>query len=270
MGDKQFTIIARSGVSILDYAKVGVISQMEWPCRQFWDTRQVSCPSLWNFSNWQADVVTINLGTNDFAFGNLTQKRIREGYLSFIKDVHVQYPNTLIACIEPIIDSWFDDKPLLTGIVDGQEQAVNDMNDDKTIYYETGSTANTWLVCETDFVDYTQPTVRDNRKCCGYSCGYSYGCLCGCWYGWGCWYIIVDIGKNEDENEVVVNDDTFLLFLLLLAIIIILFFLCFYYPLRNRLLLRRYIILLPCCFHCFAKKERKKNQKKKIHSCSFF
>ena len=52
----------------------------------------------------------------------------------FIKDVHVQYPNTLIACIEPIIDSWFDDKPLLTGIVDGQEQAVNDMNDDKAIY----------------------------------------------------------------------------------------------------------------------------------------
>ena len=76
----------------------------------------------------------------------------------------MQYPNTLIACIEPIIDSWFDDKPLLTGIVDGQEQTVNDMNDDKAIYYETGSTANPWLVCETDFVDYTHPTVRDNRK----------------------------------------------------------------------------------------------------------
>ena len=64
--------------------------QMEWPCRQFWDTWQDSCPSLWDFSNWQADVVTINLSTHDFAFGNPTQKRIREGYMSFIKDVRAK------------------------------------------------------------------------------------------------------------------------------------------------------------------------------------
>ena len=92
--------------------------QMEWPCRQFWDTWQDSCPSLWDFSNWQADVVTINLSTHDFAFGNPTQKRIREGYMSFIK----------------VINSWSDDKPLLTGIVDGLEQAINDMNDEKAIF----------------------------------------------------------------------------------------------------------------------------------------
>jgi hypothetical protein len=47
---------------------------MEWPCRHFWDTWQISCPSLYGtFPNWQADVVTINLGTiMIFAFGNPT------------------------------------------------------------------------------------------------------------------------------------------------------------------------------------------------------
>ena len=85
--------------------------------------------------------------------------------MSFIKDVRAKwYPNALIACIEPIIDSCFDDKPLLTGNVDGLDQAINDMNDEKAIYFKTESTANPWLVCETDFVDYTHPTVGGNKK----------------------------------------------------------------------------------------------------------
>ena len=33
-----------------------------------------------------------------------------------------------------VINSWSDDKPLLTGIVDGLEQAINDMNDEKAIF----------------------------------------------------------------------------------------------------------------------------------------
>lgn len=87
---EDYNVIAKSGVSILDYdAKTGVVMSKEWECRQFWDTWQNSCPSLWDFSKWQADVVTINLGTNDFAFGDPTQQQFRGGYLQFIKEVSI-------------------------------------------------------------------------------------------------------------------------------------------------------------------------------------
>ena len=136
----------------------------EFPCREFWDTWQEGCPQLHDFSSWQADVVTINLGTNDFAFGDPTKEAFRKGYLSFIQDVREKYPNALIACMEPILDSCAVNQPILTDIVDGLEQAVIDMNDEKVMYYETGSPADPWLVCATDYTDYTHPTVVGNEK----------------------------------------------------------------------------------------------------------
>ena len=104
----------------------------EWPCREYWAGWEGSCPSLWDFSSWQADVVTINLGTNDFAFGNPTQEEFRNGYRSFLQQVRSKYPNALIAAIEPIQHSCNGEAyPLLTGIVNGLEQAVIDLNDPK-------------------------------------------------------------------------------------------------------------------------------------------
>lgn len=163
-GTNDYNVIAKSGVSILDYGTTGVAMSQEFPCREFWDTWQEGCPQLHDFSSWQADVVTINLGTNDFAFGDPTKEAFREGYLSFIQDVREKYPNALIACMEPILDSCAVNQPILTDIVDGLEQAVIDMNDEKVIYYETGSPADPWLVCATDYTDYTHPTVVGNEK----------------------------------------------------------------------------------------------------------
>ena len=140
----------------------------EWPCREYWAGWEGSCPSLWDFSSWQADVVTINLGTNDFAFGNPTQEEFRNGYRSFLQQVRSKYPNALIAAIEPIQHSCNGEAyPLLTGIVNGMEQAVIDLNDPKIIYYETGRTSDPWLDCTLstqDFMDFTHPTVQGNEK----------------------------------------------------------------------------------------------------------
>ena len=83
---EDYNVIAKSGVSILDYGTTGVVMSQEWPCRQFWDTWQGACPALWDFSTWQADVVTINLGTNDFAFGDPTQQQFRGGYFQFLQE----------------------------------------------------------------------------------------------------------------------------------------------------------------------------------------
>jgi lysophospholipase L1-like esterase len=171
-GTSDYNVVAKTGVTMLDYAQTEVSMPLEWSCRQFWNKWQVSCPSLWDFSSWQADVVTINLGTNDFFHGNPTQQQFREGYLSLIQDVRTKYPHALIACIEPIQHSCSIENNdvklnIIEGIVDGLEQAVNDMSDPKVIYYRTENRNNQWLDCTantTDFVDFIHPTVRGNKK----------------------------------------------------------------------------------------------------------
>jgi len=167
-GTTDYQVIAKSGISILDNGQTGVVMPLEWPCREYWGGWEGGCPALWDFDSWQADVVTINLGTNDFVYGDPTQQEFREGYMSFLQQVRENYPNALIACIEPVQHSCNGENyPSLTGIVNGLEQAVSDMNDPKVIYYETGSTADQWLECNSstqDYVDYTHPTVLGNEK----------------------------------------------------------------------------------------------------------
>lgn len=86
------------------------------------------------------------------------------GYFSFLQDIRAKNPNALIACIEPLQHSCNGGNPELTGIVDGLAQAVNDMTDQRVKYYETGSISNPWLVCSTDYSDWTHPTAEGNEK----------------------------------------------------------------------------------------------------------
>jgi len=82
-----------TGVSILDYGTTGVVMPLEvivntltliphilryrlcqqYPCTQFWEAWQGTCPLQWDVNSWQAQIVVVNLGTNDFAFGNPSQ-----------------------------------------------------------------------------------------------------------------------------------------------------------------------------------------------------
>ncbi|NLK21962.1 MAG: SGNH/GDSL hydrolase family protein [Epulopiscium sp.] len=60
----------------------------------------------WNFACWIPQVVVINLGTNDFSFGHIpNRKEFTRAYINFVDKIYSKYPNTEVVCaIGPIID----------------------------------------------------------------------------------------------------------------------------------------------------------------------
>jgi len=59
----------------------------------------------WNFNSWQADVVVIALGTNDFSAGVPDENGFKTAYSDFLTALRGYYPNAYILCTEPI-PSW--------------------------------------------------------------------------------------------------------------------------------------------------------------------
>lgn len=55
----------------------------------------------WNFSSWQADVVLVELGTNDFSYG-VTQDHFVSTYITFLKTLRTDYPSAYILCTQPV------------------------------------------------------------------------------------------------------------------------------------------------------------------------
>ena len=55
-----------------------------------------SCPRAWDFNLFQADVVVLNLGTNDFIFNNPTEAEFRGAYLDLLRTVRSKYPSALV------------------------------------------------------------------------------------------------------------------------------------------------------------------------------
>lgn len=53
--------------------------------------------STWDFSTWKADVVVVNLGTNDFGVGDPGQPYV-EAYTGLIKQIRGHYPEAHILC----------------------------------------------------------------------------------------------------------------------------------------------------------------------------
>ena len=53
--------------------------------------------STWDFSSWTADVVVVNLGTNDFMMGDPGQPFI-DAYAALIKQIRGHYPQAYILC----------------------------------------------------------------------------------------------------------------------------------------------------------------------------
>ena len=54
--------------------------------------------SVWNFASWTADVVVINLGTNDFALGIPPQGPFVAAYVQLLHEVRANYPKAQIFC----------------------------------------------------------------------------------------------------------------------------------------------------------------------------
>jgi len=157
-------VAAKSGISVTDYGGE-VVMQERWGCRTFsW----VPCPGTWDFQSWQADVVTINLGTNDFIFGTPTGTQFKEAYRQLVTLVRSRYPAALIACLAPVIYSCFGQHDTKWQIaVESIKALVHEFQaegDARVRFYSTGTPDSPWLICAEDYSDYTHPTTRGNQK----------------------------------------------------------------------------------------------------------
>eukprot|EP00441_Pelagodinium_beii_P020735 CAMPEP_0197657408 /NCGR_PEP_ID=MMETSP1338-20131121/44606_1 /TAXON_ID=43686 ORGANISM="Pelagodinium beii, Strain RCC1491" /NCGR_SAMPLE_ID=MMETSP1338 /ASSEMBLY_ACC=CAM_ASM_000754 /LENGTH=630 /DNA_ID=CAMNT_0043233767 /DNA_START=42 /DNA_END=1934 /DNA_ORIENTATION=- len=167
-GTSDWRVVAKSGISILPYlGGAEKVMELEFPCRTFWADWQGSCPIAWDFEDWQADVVSINLGTNDFAFGDaVTKASFQKGYKDLVVLVRSKYPKALILCIQPLQYSCGGGSAKLQAIVEGLEAAVEEMQqsgDRKVRYHTTGTMQSPWLDCQTHYSDFTHPTVEGNE-----------------------------------------------------------------------------------------------------------
>lgn len=98
----DYMIIGRSGYGII---------------RDYEGNRSNTLPSVyhltlpekseqWDFTRWIPDVVVINLGTNDFSYGYVPErKEFIRAYLDLIHTIRNHYPHTCIVCtVGPLVD----------------------------------------------------------------------------------------------------------------------------------------------------------------------
>lgn len=137
-------------------------------------SRSWSSSLKWNFSEdrRQPDVITVNLGTNDFAFGNPSLATFQNNYKQFVSFVRSVHPHARIFCICPLQYSL--NGPLsLNGIgrplgrdkkwetmMKGVKGAVEALGDPKIVYIPMGTPEDPPMDGATEFSDWTHPTVE--------------------------------------------------------------------------------------------------------------
>lgn len=102
----QHMVVARSGIGMYrNYgeAKTGSVDNMtKWyDYTSLYDDSQ-----KWEHSKYHADVICINLGTNDFSTGNYDAELYRKNYEMFVKHLRTLHPNSKIVMLTG---------PMLTG-----------------------------------------------------------------------------------------------------------------------------------------------------------
>jgi lysophospholipase L1-like esterase len=90
----------------------------------------------WNFSSWKADVVVLNLGTNDFAKGDPGQAYV-DAYAGMVKQIRGHYPEAYIVCA---VGSMLGGGDLAQDIkyVKGVVAAANTAGDAKVSFVDLG------------------------------------------------------------------------------------------------------------------------------------
>ena len=97
--------------------------------------------SKWNFSDYQPNVVVINLGSNDFAPEVQDITPFDRAYLAFVREVRSRYPKAAIFCaIGPALsDQWPEGRMALTHArsgIDGAVVALRSEGDAKIYFVE--------------------------------------------------------------------------------------------------------------------------------------
>ncbi|CAJ1336834.1 unnamed protein product [Effrenium voratum] len=131
-----------------------------FPCRQ-WSS--LWCTTLWDFQLWQADVVLVYLGTNDFHLGSPSGAEFQSAYVEFLMLVRSKYPQAMVLCIVPLLYSCSQESKWQT-MLESLTEAVKGLEDKKVRLQFTGPPDAPWLDCNADFTDGIHLTALGHLK----------------------------------------------------------------------------------------------------------
>ncbi|CAE7482205.1 celE, partial [Symbiodinium pilosum] len=166
-GTSNWRAVARTGIAIFPYTAYGLQFHRikdRFLCSEF--SYSQCCPNPWDFNKWQADVVVINVGTNDYIPVNPNKPSAATfavGYGELLLVVRSKYPHALILCIMPLAYTC-DSQSRYDAMCRGLTEAVRDAEDEKIRLHLTGTRQAPWLNCNADYVDGTHPTIAGGKK----------------------------------------------------------------------------------------------------------
>ncbi|CAK8995969.1 unnamed protein product [Durusdinium trenchii] len=158
----NWRVVAQTSIGVLPHYSFGTNfkgMKDQFLCREL--KLYEPCPKEWNFE-WQADVVVINLGTNDFIFNNPSESEFQSAYATLIGLVRSKYPTALIFCIVPLVQSCKPDakwQKMINGITNAVANAVSS-GDERILLQGSGDTQTRLLDCISDYVDQIHPTQQ--------------------------------------------------------------------------------------------------------------
>jgi len=167
-GTSDWRAVARAGIGAVEVdGDLGMGDQ--YSCAYFHDYGP--CQKPWDFSSWHADVVTVNLGTNDYSATEIvpSKQEFVSKYSSLLSTIREKYPGATIFAIRPLqyaCPGWaaFDSNPEKWEVMSTSIKEIVDAMDSEVHFIETGTKTEPWLNCEADFVDGTHPTFAGHVK----------------------------------------------------------------------------------------------------------
>ncbi|WPU94741.1 GDSL-type esterase/lipase family protein [Mucilaginibacter sabulilitoris] len=148
----EHTQIAYPGINLIDgYGRVKG-NGME---SQYFKSRSLKYPdaAAWDFRNYTADIVLINLGTNDNN-NKVPDSAFRHSYISLIKGVRANYPKARIIALQTFLG--IKTKPTLEAVAE-----INHAGDLDVYFLETSG----WIAPKTsDYNDTAHPSVAGQEK----------------------------------------------------------------------------------------------------------
>lgn len=178
-GTDDWSVVARSGIGIGNVVGAGGTSLEEYKCSAWTELTYNRCKE-WDFSaeRRQPDVIMVNLGTNDYAFGNPALFTFQSGYVELVKFVRSKHPHATIFCLCPLQyslngplggsdqETWDGVNSTAQGrdkkwetMRDGVRGAVKQLGDPKVVYVPTGTPDDPWMDGASEYSDWTHPTV---------------------------------------------------------------------------------------------------------------
>ncbi len=118
-----------------DYVAIAASGKKLWPDNtivSLHDRVLANAPApLWDHAAYTADLIVVNLGTNDFARENPDEAGWITAYLEFIARLRVLHPGVTIYCsVGPMISDWPGDRKPRRAILGYLEQVVARANTD--------------------------------------------------------------------------------------------------------------------------------------------